>query len=1177
HPVQTLALRGTGRSAGGDCLSIGGQSRSRAAALNTTTGLATAWDPVAFGSVGVIAPGPHGKVFVGGSFNGIGGVPRANAAAVDVRTGAPPAWAPATDTTVQALLVTPDRVFVGGLFTRLNGSPSASLAAVNRTTGATLPWSTSVTGSVAALALQGDQVCVGGLFTALGGQARANLGAVDVTTGLAKPWSADASDQVFALESSNGVVRVGGNFLTLGGLSRPYLGALDATTGAVTAWAPSPNAQVRAIATVCDQVYLGGTFTNIAGTPRNRVAAVSATSGAPRAWNPNANGSVFAVVPRPGALYLGGVMTTVGGVARNRVASVDPATGALNAWNPNSNGTVRALSADADHVYIGGLFSSVAGQPTGGLSAVTSDPAATCATLTLTPATLPNATLGSTYSQTLSVIGGTAPSCWTWVSGTLPSGLTFDPTTGTIAGTPSSSGTSVVTVMARDARGCTGTTTFTLQVAAPLTPQGTVVMTTTGLCLNPEVATVSVPFTLSRLVTLAARRVVVSFALDTTRLALATPGDVAANFTLGDWGASFTNRSLVVTELGAGRYSVDVSLGTGACGVRDSGRLFEVALGARATTGNGSLALVSATAEGCSGISGDLLKGADGSILVPGNTVTIAPSTLAQAVAGEPYSTTFSALGATSPVTWSLASGALPPGLTLSGTGVLSGTPTLGGTFGFAVRATEPSGCRTTRSLTLEVVCPAISLTPAYLPDGAVGTPYSMTLRTSGGVAPFAFAVTSGDLPAGHVLAPSGTLSGTPTTAGTSILTVTVTDANGCTGSIDHLVDIYPTMPPSTIQASAGGRSLSSARSVVSVPITYTRGESDSVRMVSVSFQTDPTCLSLAGPTGSAFRLGDWAPDGSDPLLQVTADGNGAWTVDIVLLNGACGLTTGGTLFTVDLVSAGPEGSVPFTVTRVKARDCSNQPIPVRSGLTDSLRVQFTDLLLQPATLPGAVAGSAYAETLVVTNGIAPVAFRVASGALPTGLTLTSGGLLSGTPTTPGTYGFTISAADADSIPGQRAFQVAVVPGAPSSLVFATQPSMVTAGQPILPAVRVSVQDALGNPIPGTTVVLNSIGPGTLLGTTSVSTDTLGIAAFNSLRIEVSGAHSLEAVVGALSATSDTFRVQPALPTTLTFTTEPSSALAGVAIAPAVTVRAADAFGNPVPGLAVTLAANGPG
>ncbi|MEY4071495.1 MAG: hypothetical protein RL721_2109, partial [Candidatus Eisenbacteria bacterium] len=1179
NTVQALALRGTLLYAGGDFLNIGGQSRSRAAALNTTTGLATSWNPVAFGSVGVIAPGPLGRVFVGGAFNGMGGmggVARANAAAFNARTGAPTAWAPATDTTVQALVVTPDRVYAGGLFTRLNGSPTPALVAVDRATGAALPWSTSLTGSVAALALQGDQLFVGGLFTSLGGQPRVNLGAVDVGTGLAKPWTADASDQVFALEATNGVVRVGGNFLTLGGLSRPYLGALDASTGAVTSWAPAPNAQVRAIATVCDQVYLGGSFTNIGGTLRNRLASVSATTGALLPWNPNANGAVFAVVPRPGAVYVGGVMTTVGGVARNRVASLDPATGTPNAWNPNSNGTVRAVSADADRVYIGGLFSSVSAQPAGGFAAVSSDPSATCTPITIGPASLEPASAGIAYTRSLTASGGTAPYCWSLASGTLPSGIALDPATGSLSGTPSGTGTSSFTILVRDARGCTGTTDFALEVAAPLSPQGTVHVSTSGLCLNPEVTTVSVPFVLSRTDTLSARRVVVSFAIDTTRLALATPATPATDFTPGGWGSAFPGRTLTVTDLGAGHFSVEVSVGAGACGVKSSDTLFTVALVARGPSGTAAVTLASATADGCDGTSGALATGTNGSIVIPGVTVTLSPASLSPALAGAPYSATFAATGATAPLSWTVASGSLPPGLTLSAGGVLSGTPTLGGTFAFSIRATEPAGCRTTMACTLTVVCPDIALTPAHLPDGAVGQPYAMTIGSTGGVAPFTFTVASGELPTGLGLASNGTLSGTPTSAGTFILTISVTDANGCAGTIDHLVDIYASTPPSTIQASTGGLSLSSARPVVSVPITYTRGDADSARMISVSFQTDPACLTLAGPIATAFRLGDWAPDGTDPLLQVTDDGNGAWTVDIALLNGACGITTGGTLFTVDLASAGPEGAVPFTVTRVKVRDCSNIPIPVRSGLTDSLRVQLTDLVLQPAALPNGVAGIAYAETLTVTNGVAPVAFRVATGGLPSGITLTSNGVLSGLPTTPGDFAFTISAADADSIPGQRSYQVRVVPGAPDSIAFVNPPATVVAGEVLAP-VRVRVVDALGNVVPGASVALASVGPGTLIGPTTLATDSLGVASFDSLRIEISGPHSLEATVGGIAAISDTFRVLPASAIALAFSTEPSNVVAGVAIAPAVTVRATDAFGNLVPGVNVSLTASGPG
>lgn len=187
-------------------------------------------------------------------------------------------------------------------------------------------------------------------------------------------------------------------------------------------------------------------------------------------------------------------------------------------------------------------------------------------------------------------------------------------------------------------------------------------------------------------------------------------------------------------------------------------------------------------------------------VIQPATTVPVQITTRSNPVTGQvgvSYSPQiYQAIGGSGTYQWSVVFGALPPGLTFNPTtGILQGTPTLAGTYETGIKVRDASNEANVDSLTFTTtILPAsaptppppttpspttLTLTSTSVPSAVVGTSYTATLAASGGVTPYNWNFASGTLPPGLTLSANGTISGTPTTAGTFSAHIEVFDALG--------------------------------------------------------------------------------------------------------------------------------------------------------------------------------------------------------------------------------------------------------------------------------------------------------------------------------------------------------------------------------------------------------------
>ena len=624
----------------------------------------------------------------------------------------------------------------------------------------------------------------------------------------------------------------------------------------------------------------------------------------------------------------------------------------------------------------------------------------------------PAGTVGMPYTTALSATGGTLPYSWSVISGSLPAGLTLAPATGVISGTPTAQGTFSFTAQVEDASGTKASAGFSILINAAASNPTLTLGTLPG-------AIVGVPYTAPIVVT----------GGTAPYTCQQTGGTLPAGLTLA------ANCIVSGTATTPGTSTVTVK-------ATDSSNPAET------TTGPESITVSAAG--------------------------TLALSSPASGTVGSPYNGLIGVTGGTSPYSCTILTGTLPAGLALGTACQITGTPTTAGTSTLTVMATDASAPnRTTAGPISVTIAPStLTLTLSNLPGAIVGVPYNATIGVSGGTAPYSCQQTGGTLPAGLSLAASCVVSGTPTTSGTSTLTVKATDSGNPSQTVSG---------PETIAVSASGTL------ALSSPMNGTVGTPYS-GVVGVSGGTAPySCLQTGGTLPAGLTLAAncaisgtptaagtanitvKATDSANPVKTTTgpvsltitpaalvltmstlpnATVGVAYSATVGVTGGtapyACSqiggnLPPGLTLAANCLVSGTPTTAGPFTAT-VKATDASN-PMEMTSG-PETITVSPAPLSLTLANLPNATVGVAYSATVGVSGGTAPYACSQTGGTLPAGLTLSAACVVSGTPTTAGTSTATVKATDASNpMEMTSGPETIAVSPAPLSLTMATLPN----------------------------------------------------------------------------------------------------------------------------------------
>jgi hypothetical protein len=502
---------------------------------------------------------------------------------------------------------------------------------------------------------------------------------------------------------------------------------------------------------------------------------------------------------------------------------------------------------------------------------------------------------------------------------------------------------------------------------------------------------------------------------------------------------------------------------------------------------------------------------------------------------------------------------------------------------------------------------------------GAVAGAQTMVAKPTGNGAPANLSVTFTATAASAIPAKMDKVAGDgqTATAGTAVATapaVKVSDGNGnpvAGVAVTFAVatgggSVNPTTPMATNAAGIA--------SLTSWTLGSTAGPNTLTATIPGTGVTgNPGTFTATGVAGSAGQLAiiqqpsttarSGTPFAQQPKLQVEdAKGNPVKTAGMAV-TAAIASGTGGTLsgqLTVatdskgiatfsNLAITGTEGSYTLGFTNPTLSGATSSPIALAAGAAAQLAITT-----QPPS--SAQSGVVFSQHPVVQvqdaqgNPVAQAGVAVTAalnsggGSLGGTTVVNTGGTGSATFTdlaiTGPTGAYTIKfSAPAVTSTAVTSTTIAIGAGVATKLEFTHEPSNVTAGAHISPAVQVTIEDGSGNVVssatdPVTIAIGTNPGGGTLSGTLTVAAAG-GVATFSDLSINKAGnGYTLAATSGSLSpATSGGFNVTAGIATQITANVVlPASATAGTQVSPSPSVIVTDAEGNPVGGVQVTFA-----